>query len=157
MLNFKFIIRDFKVLSSAFNLLFIYILLELISTTIECFSKFFFFVIIINFDNVVVIIINYVLDLGINFFFKFPGNNLNTLDGMPVYDIPRTDIFFEIIEPKELAYTYKIHPAQDFGTTFNETFSVKNVPLVPTDPPHACDKILNSAKLYKNVALVERG
>ncbi|EEB10702.1 conserved hypothetical protein [Pediculus humanus corporis] len=76
---------------------------------------------------------------------------------MPVYDIPRTDIFFEIIEPKELAYTYKIHPAQDFGTTFNETFSVKNVPLVPTDPPHACDKILNSAKLYKNVALVERG
>ena len=97
------------------------------------------------------------LTLELIFFFKFPGNNLNTLDGMPVYDIPRTDIFFEIIEPKELAYTYKIHPAQDFGTTFNETFSVKNVPLVPTDPPHACDKILNSAKLYKNVALVERG
>lgn len=79
------------------------------------------------------------------------------MDGTTAYEIPHADVFFEIIEPKELAYTYKIRPAQDFGTTFNETFAVRNVPLVPTDPSHACDKLINSAQLKKNIALVERG
>lgn len=68
-----------------------------------------------------------------------------------------SDVFFEITDPKELAYTYKIRPAQDFGTPFNETFSVRNIPLVPADPPYACDKLLNADQLRGNIALVERG
>lgn len=28
------------------------------------------------------------------------------------------DAFFEIIEPKQLRYTYKVRPAQDFGVPF---------------------------------------
>lgn len=68
-----------------------------------------------------------------------------------------TDVFFEITDPEELAYTYKIRPAQDFGTTFNETFSVKNIPLVLADPSFACDTLFNSEQLEGHVALVERG
>ncbi|KAB7503933.1 PRADC1-like protein, partial [Armadillidium nasatum] len=28
------------------------------------------------------------------------------------------DIFFEIIHPKELQYTYRLHKARDFGSSF---------------------------------------
>lgn len=33
-------------------------------------------------------------------------------------DIIGGDIFFEIIEPSELEYTYRIRPAKDFGAPF---------------------------------------
>ncbi|KAK6641467.1 hypothetical protein RUM44_013179 [Polyplax serrata] len=84
-------------------------------------------------------------------------DHFNEFGGTTSYEISNSDVFFEIVEPKELAYTYKIRPAQDFGTTFNETFTVKNVPLVPAEPPHACDNLVNSEQLKKNIALVERG
>lgn len=74
-----------------------------------------------------------------------------------MYEIVGADVFFEITEPKELAYTYKIRPAQDFGTTFNESFSVRNIPLVVADPPSACHELFNAEDVNGNVALVERG
>jgi hypothetical protein len=46
----------------------------------------------------------------------FSANNLHTYDGVSSTDIIGSDVFFEIIEPEELGYTYRIRPAKDFGT-----------------------------------------
>ena len=48
---------------------------------------------------------------------SFSANNLHTYDGISSTDIG-VDVFFEIIEPEELGYTYKIRPAKDFGAQF---------------------------------------
>lgn len=45
----------------------------------------------------------------------FSANNLHTYDGVSSTDIIGSDVFFEIIEPEELGYTYRIRPAKDFG------------------------------------------
>lgn len=52
------------------------------------------------------------------YFFLLTVNNLHTQDGVKSHDIINGDIFFEIIEPQELEYTYRLKPAKDFGTTF---------------------------------------
>jgi len=72
-----------------------------------------------------------------------------------MYDIISADVFFEIVDPKEIAYTYKIRPAQDFGSNFNS--SLRNIPLVIVDPPYACGIIKNARDLLGNVAFVQRG
>lgn len=36
-------------------------------------------------------------------------------------DIVGSDVFFEIIDPIELEYTYRIRPAKDFGAPFVST------------------------------------
>lgn len=46
---------------------------------------------------------------------SFSANNLHTYDGVSSIDIIGADVFFEIIEPEELGYTYRIRPAKDFG------------------------------------------
>jgi hypothetical protein len=46
---------------------------------------------------------------------SFSANNLHTYDGVSSIDIIGSDVFFEIIEPEELGYTYRIRPAKDFG------------------------------------------
>jgi hypothetical protein len=46
------------------------------------------------------------------------ANNLHTYDGVSSSDIIGVDVFFEIIEPEELGYTYRIRPAKDFGAPF---------------------------------------
>jgi hypothetical protein len=46
---------------------------------------------------------------------SFSANNLHTYDGVSSTDIIGSDVFFEIIEPEELSYTYRIRPAKDFG------------------------------------------
>lgn len=46
---------------------------------------------------------------------SFSANNLHTYDGVSSTDIIGADVFFEIIEPEELGYTYRIRPAKDFG------------------------------------------
>lgn len=68
-----------------------------------------------------------------------------------------SDVFFEIVEPEELGYTYKIRPAKDFGAPFNESFSGFGIPLVPVDPPCGCGWPRNAEELEGSVALVERG
>jgi hypothetical protein len=40
------------------------------------------------------------------------------VDGTDVAEIIGNDWFFEITDPEELAYTYKIRPARDFGGIF---------------------------------------
>ncbi|XP_029039493.1 PRADC1-like protein [Osmia bicornis bicornis] len=68
-----------------------------------------------------------------------------------------SDVFFEIIYPPELEYTYKLRPAKDFGAPFNASFLEERIPLVPTDPPHGCQIAKNAKELKGRIALVERG
>ncbi|XP_068978638.1 PRADC1-like protein [Bombus flavifrons] len=67
------------------------------------------------------------------------------------------DVFFEIIYPPELEYTYKLRPAKDFGAPFNASFLEEGIPLVPNDPPHGCQVARNAKELKGRIALVERG
>ncbi|XP_043266623.1 PRADC1-like protein [Venturia canescens] len=67
------------------------------------------------------------------------------------------DVFFEILHPPELSYTYRIRPTEDFGTRFNDSFSGRKIALVPVEPETGCRKPDNIEKLDGNVALVWRG
>jgi len=64
-------------------------------------------------------------------------------------------MFFEVIEPEEIAYSFKIRPAKDFGNPLN--FSIANAYLVPADPQDACGVLVNREDIEGNVAMVERG
>lgn len=84
-------------------------------------------------------------------------NTLHTYDGTSTAEIISGDIFFEIVDPIELEYTYRLRPAKDFGAPFNESFNVKNIPLVPIFPQHGCETPHNSEDIEGNVAFIERG
>lgn len=86
---------------------------------------------------------------GHSFNFKTRGILIDTSVG--------ADVFFEIIHPPELEYTYKLRPAKDFGAPFNASFLEERIPLVPTDPPHGCQLAKNAQDLRGRIALVERG
>lgn len=46
------------------------------------------------------------------------ANDLHFFDGSTMADIIAGDIFFEIVDPPELQYSYRIRPAKDFGAPF---------------------------------------
>lgn len=46
------------------------------------------------------------------------ANDLHFYDGSSVADIIAGDIFFEVLDPSELRYSYRIRPAKDFGAPF---------------------------------------
>nr|XP_019548442.2 PRADC1-like protein [Aedes albopictus] len=87
------------------------------------------------------------------------ANNLHMHDGARTQDIIAGDVFFEIVDPPELEYTYRIRPAKDFGTSFESaSFRVREGKLVPAIPPDACEpNFLNKNDLKGNIVLVERG
>lgn len=66
-------------------------------------------------------------------------------------------MFFEIIDPPELEYTFRLRPAKNFGGIFNSSTKLDDVSLVLADPEDACSKVHNWEEMYGNVALVERG
>ena len=70
-------------------------------------------------------------------------------------DILAGDVFFEITEPSELEYTYRLRPAKDFGVAFRKRLA--NVALVPTVPADACSELRNGRDVRSNVALMSRG
>lgn len=82
---------------------------------------------------------------------------MHTYDG--IRSFIKGDIFFEIIEPEELEYTYRLKPAKDFGGTFMmDIFKWrKKNDLVVAEPREACSEIENYRQLAGNVALIERG
>lgn len=84
-------------------------------------------------------------------------NNFLANDGTTTAEIINGDIFFEIIDPVELEYTYRLRPAKDFGAPFNQSFQVKNAALVPVIPKHGCDNLVNKRDIQGNVVLIERG
>ncbi|XP_018580198.1 PRADC1-like protein [Anoplophora glabripennis] len=85
------------------------------------------------------------------------ANTLHLMDGTSTAEVINGDIFFEIVDPAELEYTYRIRPAKDFGAPFNESFHVKNVPLVPVSPRYGCKPPDNLDDVEGNVAFIERG
>lgn len=46
------------------------------------------------------------------------------LEGTSTAEVVGSDIFFEIIEPEELSYTYRTRPAKNFGTFFVSTLII---------------------------------
>ncbi|XP_028033607.1 PRADC1-like protein [Bombyx mandarina] len=90
--------------------------------------------------------------------FVMPGaNDLHFYDGSSTADVIAGDFFFEIIDPPELGYSYRIRPAKDFGSVFNETLHFHKARLVPTVPLHSCSEIINHEELVGHIALSERG
>lgn len=87
-----------------------------------------------------------------------PGaNDLHFYDGVSTADVIFGDVFFEILEPPELRYSYRIRPAKDFGAPFNESIQFENARLVPTIPLHSCSDIVNYEEVVGQIALSERG
>ncbi|XP_037950114.1 PRADC1-like protein [Teleopsis dalmanni] len=76
-------------------------------------------------------------------------------DIITTQDIVAGDIFFEIIDPIDLHYTYRLRPAK-FGSSFTRLRFLRAA-LIPTDPPDACQQIKNQRDLRGNVALIDRG
>lgn len=79
------------------------------------------------------------------------------LDGVSTPEIIGGDVFFEIIEPPELEYTFRLRPAKNFGGIFNSSNKLDEVNLVLADPEDACTKLHNWEEMYGQVALAERG
>ncbi|RWS29905.1 protease-associated domain-containing protein 1-like protein, partial [Leptotrombidium deliense] len=68
----------------------------------------------------------------------------------------KEDVYFEILEPQTLRYTFKARPAQSFGVPFKE--HLEKVPLIVVEPSDACATLMtNRYELVSNVGLVERG
>lgn len=107
----------------------------------------------------IVALIALVLLLNIIAIVHSGANNLHMYDGIRTQDIIAGDVFFEIVDPPELEYTYRIRPAKDFGTSFESaSFGVKEGKLVPAIPSDACEPdFVNEKDLKGNIVLVERG
>merc|ERR1711997_44993 len=63
-------------------------------------------------------------------------------------------VFFEILHPEDLSYTYKINPAA-FSKPWNMTLSETN--LVLADPPCGCGALKNHDDIGGNIVMIERG
>ncbi|XP_075221358.1 PRADC1-like protein [Lycorma delicatula] len=85
------------------------------------------------------------------------ANNLHLFDANNAAEMFGNDVFFEILDPEVLRYTYRARPAKDFGVTFNETFYQREALLVPVEPPDSCGWPKNAHEIEGNIALVERG
>lgn len=87
----------------------------------------------------------------------YVANNLHTYDGVTTPEIIGNDIFFEVVDPEDLQYTYRLRLAKDFGTTFDNTFKQHSHVLVVTEPLDGCMHIRNVDDIEGNIALMERG
>lgn len=85
-------------------------------------------------------------------------SNLHTFDGAKTLDRLHGDVFFEILEPEGLDFTYRVRPCKDFGTAFTDArFEQKRNELVIAEPRDACKPLTNGAMMQGKVALIERG
>uniref|UniRef100_H2YXT9 PA domain-containing protein n=1 Tax=Ciona savignyi TaxID=51511 RepID=H2YXT9_CIOSA len=65
-------------------------------------------------------------------------------------------LWFEVLFPENVAYTYKIRSARDFGEIISTP--LHRVNLVPVEPSEACGHVIDNGHLLQNqVALVTRG
>ncbi|XP_037081568.1 PRADC1-like protein [Pollicipes pollicipes] len=65
------------------------------------------------------------------------------------------DVFFEIVSPPSLQYTYLIQVTRDFGVPFN--FTLMSARLVPAEPAFACEPLDNCEDVEGAVAFIQRG
>lgn len=86
-----------------------------------------------------------------------PANNLHMLDGVSSAEIIGGDVFFEITDPPELEYTFRLRPAKNFGGIFNASFKLQDVMVILAEPEDACEGITNYDHIPGQVVLVERG
>ncbi|KAH9513294.1 hypothetical protein Btru_034556 [Bulinus truncatus] len=70
--------------------------------------------------------------------------------GLAVFE---DSIYFEIIWPESLMYTFKLKQARDFGTVLDKLH--ENVELIISDPEDACQDLFND--VYGAVVLIRRG
>ena len=63
-------------------------------------------------------------------------------------------VFFEILHPEDLSYTYKLNPAA-FSVPWN--MSTSTATLVLADPPCGCGALKNHDDVEGNIVLIERG
>jgi len=70
------------------------------------------------------------------------------------YNMGQGYVFFEVIEPEELSYTYKLNPAA-FSVPWNKTYGITN--LVLGYPPCGCGSLHNSEDVEGQIVLLERG
>ncbi|KAH7973003.1 hypothetical protein HPB52_020145 [Rhipicephalus sanguineus] len=70
-------------------------------------------------------------------------------------DGPEEDIFFEILHPESLRYTFRVRPAREFGSPF--AVQLSHVGLVLSEPLQGCGSFVNRLELRDNAVLVERG
>lgn len=78
-------------------------------------------------------------------------------DSVSTHDIIGDDVFFEIIQPESLEYTYRLRRAKDFGTDFDNSFKINNGLLTITAPLNGCSEISNKQNIKNNIALMVRG
>ncbi|UJR25283.1 hypothetical protein I4U23_006635 [Adineta vaga] len=65
------------------------------------------------------------------------------------------DVYFEVIEPSDISYTFRSRLANNIGTNFNHL--LRNIYLIPTNPLQGCSSLQNRYELKGNIALIERG
>ncbi|KAI5747654.1 hypothetical protein M8J77_017099 [Diaphorina citri] len=86
------------------------------------------------------------------------GANIHIVDtALGTTEISGENTYFEIIQPEELRYTFKIRPAKDFGSSFNGSFSGEKIRMVPANPPWSCTHPTNANTIKGHIALIERG
>lgn len=89
---------------------------------------------------------------------RFVSAQFNSIhDAVTTHEIIGDDVFFEIVEPEELEYTYRLRMAKDFGVTFPASFKRNMHVLVPTLPRDACSTLKNVENIKGNIAFIERG
>ncbi|XP_065221079.1 PRADC1-like protein [Planococcus citri] len=103
-------------------------------------------------------ILNYLLKIFqiLIVLFVYTSALFDHIDVVNLFDY-ESDVFFEILEPEELRYTYRVRPATNFGVPLNDTIEMFSTKLVPTEPPFCCSPPENAFQLMGNIALVERG
>lgn len=84
--------------------------------------------------------------------------SVNSMSNLNAYDETVNDVYFEITDPDDLEYTYRLRPAKNFGAAFTkDRFKPNQNVLVLAQPRDACTDLENSSDLDGNVALIERG
>lgn len=71
------------------------------------------------------------------------------------HKIHERDLYFEVLEPSDIRYTFRCRPASNFGTKFNRAF--KNIYLIPAKPLEGCSHLRNRFEAKGNILLIERG
>jgi len=69
--------------------------------------------------------------------------------------VSKDDIYFEILEPETLRYTFRCRLALNFGTHFKVEYS--HINLVVVEPNDACSTAANRFELKNNIGLIQRG
>ncbi|ESP00438.1 hypothetical protein LOTGIDRAFT_238546 [Lottia gigantea] len=85
--------------------------------------------------------------------------NFNTLASCKLATTPDINIavdnslYFQILEPDTLSYTFKIKPSQSFGAPFSDVY--KSIDMVLSQPYEACSPLSND--VVGSVVMVTRG